>query len=287
MRIDPSIVPGLLLLAAELLVLATVGFVVVRVALGQTDDRLALAQGLAVGLALWGVIVNVAIYAIPGLAGALVAWVVTLAIGAGLAWRAPHAIRPQVRVVAGFAVVALALFLIMLAGRQILLRPDEAIHHGLIATIRAGGPHPPELPWNPGLAAPYHYGIDLLIGLLTPPVGPDPAFVTELLDAYIWMSYALIVGTLLLRRGSWTVALVLAPLLLAVGTNTYQFTSSGVLQVPVPAGLPAPGLRASLADIFVGGGRWQHGVASEHSAAVLRAWVCAGLGGAGTSRGPH
>ena len=211
-------------------------------------------RGLAVGLALWGVIVNVAIYAIPGLAGALVAWVVTLAIGAGLAWRAPHAIRPQVRVVAGFAVVALALFLIMLAGRQILLKSDVAIHHGLIATIRAGGPHPPELPWNPGLAAPYHYGLDLLIGLLTPPVGPDPAFVAELLEAYIWMSYALIVGTLLLRRGSWTVALILAPLLLAVGTNTGQFTSSGVLQVPVPTGLPAPGLRASLADIFVGGG---------------------------------
>ena len=72
MSIDPSIVPGLVLLAAELLVLAAVGFVVVRVALGQTDDRLALAQGLAVGLALWGVIVNVVIYAIPGLAGALV-----------------------------------------------------------------------------------------------------------------------------------------------------------------------------------------------------------------------
>ena len=129
MSIDPSIVPGLVLLAAELLVLAAVGFVVVRVALGQTDDRLALAQGLAVGLALWGVIVNVVIYAIPGLAGALVAWVVTLAIGAGLAWRAPHAIRPQVRVVAGFAVVALALFLIVLAGRQLGAGRDPNIHY--------------------------------------------------------------------------------------------------------------------------------------------------------------
>ena len=86
---------------------------------------------------------------------------------------------------------------------------------------------------------------------------------TELLDAYIWMSYALIVGTLLLRRGSWLVALVLAPLLLSVGTQTLLFTSPGVLQVPVPAGLPAPGLRASLADIYVEGIGRGHGVASD------------------------
>ena len=46
MPVDPSVIPGLVLLAAELVVLAAVGFVVVRVALGQTDDRMALAQGL-------------------------------------------------------------------------------------------------------------------------------------------------------------------------------------------------------------------------------------------------
>ena len=251
MTIDPSIVPGLLLLAAEILVLAVIGFIVARVALRQTDDRMALAQGLVVGLALWGLIVNLVLYAVPGMAGALVGWVVMLAIGAGLAWRARRPIRPRLRVVAGFAVVALVLFPIVLAGRQLLSSPDTAIHHGLIATIRAGGPHPPELPWNPGLAAPYHYGIDLLIGLLTPPVGPDPAFVTELVDAYIWVSFALIVGALLLRRGPWMVAL--ASLLLAVGTQTLLFTSPGVLQVPVPAGIPAPGLRASLTAIYVEG----------------------------------
>ena len=253
MIVDLSIVPGLLLLAAELVVLAAVGFVVVRVALGQTDDRMALAQGLVVGLALWGLIVNFAAYAIPGLAGALVGWVAILAIGTGLAWRAPQPLRPRPREVAGLAVVALALLVIALAGRQLLPNPDPAIHHGLIATMRAGGPHPPGLPWHPGLAVPYHYGIDLLIGLLTPPVGPDPAFVTELLGAYLWMSYVLIVGTLLLRRGSWLAVATLAPLLLAVGTQTFLFVSPGVLQVPVPAGIPAPGLRASLATVFVDG----------------------------------
>ena len=253
MLIDPTVVPGLLLLAAELAVLAAVGFLVVRVALGQTDDLLAMAQGLVVGIGLWGLMVNLAMFVLPGMAGATAGWIATLAIGAALAWRAPHRIRARRRAVAGFAVVALALFIIFLAGRQFVSNPDAAIHHGLIATMRAGGPHPPELPWHPGLAAPYHYGFDLLVGLLTPPFGPDPAFVTELLGAYVWMSYALVVGTLLLRGGSWAAVAILAPLLLAVGTQSLLFASPGVVQVPVPAGVPEPGLRASLGTVFVDG----------------------------------
>ena len=58
MIVDPAIVPGLLLLAAELAALAAVGYVVVRVALRQADARAALAQGLVVGPALWGLIVE-------------------------------------------------------------------------------------------------------------------------------------------------------------------------------------------------------------------------------------
>ncbi len=253
MHVDPSVIPGLLLLAAELLALAAVGFVVVRVALGQADDLMALAQGLVVGLALWGLITNFIVFLLPGLAGALAAWVIVLAIGAGVAWRRPQRIRPKPRVLAGFAIAVLVLFWIALAGRQLLPNPDPYIHHGFIAAIRAGGPHPPELPWNPGMPVPYHYGVDLLIALLTPPVGPDPAFVTELLGAYIWMSYALIVGTLLLRRGSWIAVATLAPLLLAAGTQTLLFASPGVLQVPIPAGIPEPGLRASLGSVYVDG----------------------------------
>lgn len=64
-------ISGLLLLAAELAALAAVGYVVVRLALRQTDDRVVLAQGQVDGLALWGVIVNFVMYAVPGLA---VAW---------------------------------------------------------------------------------------------------------------------------------------------------------------------------------------------------------------------
>ena len=49
MIVDPAVIPGLLILAAELAALAAVGYVVVRVALRQSDDRVALAQGLVVG----------------------------------------------------------------------------------------------------------------------------------------------------------------------------------------------------------------------------------------------
>jgi len=70
--VDPAIVPGLLLLAAKLAALAAVGYVVVRAALRQSDERMALAQGLVVGPALWGLTTNFVLYAVPGLAGAAV-----------------------------------------------------------------------------------------------------------------------------------------------------------------------------------------------------------------------
>ena len=88
MTVDPAVVPGLLLLALELLALAAVGYVAARVALRQSDDRLALAQGLVIGLALWGLIVNFAMHLLPGLAGALAGWITVFGLGAGLAWHA-------------------------------------------------------------------------------------------------------------------------------------------------------------------------------------------------------
>ena len=66
MTIDGAVVPGLLFLLAELTALAAVGYVIVRAALRETDDRVALAQGLVVGPAIWGVVVNLVMYAIPG-----------------------------------------------------------------------------------------------------------------------------------------------------------------------------------------------------------------------------
>ena len=250
MIVDATVIPGLLILAAELVALAAVGYVVVRVALRQADDRVALAQGLVVGLALWGLIVNFVMYAVPGLAGAAVGWGVTLTLGAVLAWRAPDPIRPPPRMVAGFAVAVLALLWAGLASRQLMGVPDPEIHLGLAATIRAGG-FPPELPWNPGTVVRYHYATSLLVGVLAPPIGPDSAFVSELLGAYAWMSFVLIVITALLQRASLMAVLVAAPLLVANGLWTWTSPAEGViLQVPIPAGLPEAGLGASLSDIY-------------------------------------
>ena len=251
MTVDPAVIPGLLLLLAELAALAAVGFVVVRVALRQTDDRMALAQGLVVGPALWGLIVNFVLYVVPGMAGAAVGWGITLTVGALLAWCARDSIRLRLRLALGFAGAFLVLSWLALASRQLLGIPDAAIHLGIARMLREGG-FPPELPWNPGMAAPYHYGQDLLIGLLTPPVGPDLAFVTELLGAYAWTSFALVVVTALLRRASGFAVLVTVPLLLTAGALTLEFRlPPHILQLPVPEGIPTAGIRASLTDIYL------------------------------------
>ncbi len=253
MRVDPAVVPGLLLLAAELCALAAVGFVIVRTALRQNDDAMALAQGLVVGPALWGLLVNFVMYAVPGRAGAAVGWAVMLALGAALAWRARRSrtrLLPQPRVAAGFAAAALALFWIALAARQQLLTPDSHIHFGLTASIRAGT-FPPELPWTPGQPAFYHHGVDLLLGVLTPPFGPDMAFTMELLSAYVWTGLVLAAATALLRLGGWPAALIASPLLLTFGAWTLVFvTPPPVVQAPVPTGLPSAGLRASLLELY-------------------------------------
>ena len=249
MTVDPTVLPGLLLLAAELVALAAVGYVVVRVALRQDDERMALAQGLVVGLALWGLITNFVLYAVPGLAGAAVGWGIVLILGAVLAWRAPRAIRPTPRVAAGFAVAVLALLWVALASRQLIWIPDPHTHLGLAASIRAGG-FPPELFFNPGVPAPYNHGVPLLIGLLAPSVGPDLAFVTELIGPYAWTSFVLIVTTALVRRAPPIAVLVAVPLLLSSGLWTFSNFAAGVLQLPIPSGPPAPELGASLSDIY-------------------------------------
>ena len=250
MTSDPAVVPGLLLLAAELLALAAVGYVVARVALRQTDDRLALAQGLVIGPALWGLIVNFLLHLFPGMAGALAGWIVVLALGAGLIWRTRQDLSVPRRTLAGFGLAGAAVFWIALASRQLLIIPDEILHTMIPATIRAGG-WPPTLGWNPDLDLAYHHGIDLLVGLLTPPSGPDLAFTTELLGAYAWTALILLTAALLMRRGSWVSTSTLMPLLLAPGAWTLVFGEQPtVLHIPLLTDVPSAGLRAALMDVY-------------------------------------
>ena len=285
MTVDAGVVPGLLLLAAEFLALAAVGFVVARVALRQTDDRLALAQGLVIGLALWGLIVNFAMHLLPGLAGALAGWIVVLALGAGLAWRARQDLHVPARTLAGFGLAGAAIFWVALASRQLLIIPDEAIHSTLSATIRAGG-WPPKLSWNPDLDLAYHHGVDLLIGLLTPPIGPDLAFTTELcwricLDqpgpGYGHAPHS--------THGSWVSTLVLvSPLLLAAGAWTLVFGEQPtILQVPVPPACPGRPARSANATCIGRGGTalvlGTTGGASKHLEAAILTCLPAGIGG--------
>ena len=104
-----------------------------RTALRETDDRVALAQGLVVGPAIWGVVVNLVMYALPGRAGAVAGWIFVLALAAVLTWRAHAPIRPRLRAAAGFAAAAFALFAVALASRQMLGIDDTAIRLGLPA----------------------------------------------------------------------------------------------------------------------------------------------------------
>ena len=250
MTVDPAVVPGLLLLALELLALAAVGYVVARVALRQSDDRMALAQGLVIGLALWGLLVNFVLHLLPGYAAALGSWVIVLVIGVGLAWRTRQVLRLPPRTLVGFAVTALVLFWVALASRQTVSIPDDDIHLGPAALVQAGG-WPPVAPWTPDQPLIYHYGLDLLIGLLAPPFGPNLAFVTEILSAYVWTGFILVVATILLRNGGRVSVVVLTPLLLVQGAWTHvNIEAPAILQIPLPAGPPADGLRASLSDIY-------------------------------------
>ena len=244
MTVDPLVVPGLLLLALELLALASVGYLVARVALRQRAEGMALAQGLVIGPALWGLIVSFVLHLLPGMAGALAGWIIVVALGAGLAWRAPQALRS----IAGFGLAGTAIFWVALAGRQLFTIPDPEINLGLAAAFRAGV-WPPVLPWNPWMPVYYHFGVDLLVGLLAPPFGPDLGLVMEILGAYAWTALVLVAATLLWRYG-WIGVLVL-PLLLTAGASALiGYTPDNILQMPVPTGIPEAGLRTSFADIY-------------------------------------
>ena len=194
-------------------------------------------------------IVNFVLHVLPGLAGALAGWIVILALGAGLAWRGRPSLPIPPRSLAGFSLAGTAIFWIALASRQLLIIPDHILHTMIPATIRAGG-WPPTLGWSPDLDLAYHHGIDLLVGLLAPPIGPDMGLATEVVGAYVWTGFALVVATLFRRDGRVSL-LVLSPLLLTAGAWTLiGYIPANILQIPLPIGFPEAGIRASLEGIY-------------------------------------
>ncbi len=250
MTVNPTVLPGLGLLSLELVALAAFGYIVARIALRQSDDLVALAQGMVIGPALWGLTLNFVLHALPGFAGAAVVWIAMLAIAGGLAVRFPASMRVPPRTVAGFAAVTLVLWWVVLAARQMLAIPDDINHLTLAAQFRAGG-WPPAFAWNPGVPAAYHHGLDLLVGLLAPPFGPDLAFTTEVVGAWIWVSLALLLGSMLHAIGGWLSATLLTPLLLSNGIWTLVLDEPpGIVQMPVWTGLPSAGIRSTLAEVF-------------------------------------
>ena len=263
MTVDPSVIPGLLFLLAELVALAAIGYVIVRVALRETDDRVALAQGLVVGLAIWGVVVNLVMYALPGLPGAVAGWIFVLALAAVLTWRAREPIRPRLRIAAGFALAALAVFWIALASRQTWIpsytgspgavRLDPRRRISTRAVLESGRARPLPLRRRyvsraagaadrarPGL----HDGVDGRLCLDEPRPGgghSPPA-----------------------ARLPHCAVLAIAPLMLtAAAWGLWNGEPASVVEAPVATvDPPAAGLRASLADVY-----WRAG--ESHYLSVL------------------
>ncbi len=266
MTVDPTVLPGLLLLAAELLALAVVGFIVARVALGQTDNRMALAQGLVIGPALWGLLVNFLLHPLPGRSGALAGWLLLGVLSLFLVRGRYSSLRDSWRTYAGFAAAALTTFGVALAARQTLIVTDAHLRLGLAAPIQAGV-WPPVMPWSPWQPIPYHYGTELLVAMLAPPAGPDLAFTAEVLDAYSWTSLALLVGTWVLKRGSWVGVFVVAPLLFTAGAWTPLLdTAPALIQVPAIADVPGAGFRASVTGIYWPSMEWPWDWPEPHAA---------------------
>lgn len=247
MTVDPAVLPGLLLLTLELLALTVLGYVVARTALRQSDGLMALAQGMVIGPALFGLAANFVLHVLPGPFGAVAGWLVVLGVTGVLARRCARSLPVSVRSLAGISAAVLTLVWIGLAGWQAQTGRPDAIHLGLSAQIHAGG-WPPTLPWNPWEPVSYHYGVDLLIALLALPPGPELSLTTDVFGAFVWSGFALNVGAVLRKSGGWLPALVLTPLLFTAGAWTLILWHQppSVFQIPVPAGFPQAGLRAAL-----------------------------------------
>ena len=175
--IDAARLPGLCLLAIELGALAGLGYTVIRVLLGQRCGYLAAAQGLVVGLVLWGALLNALFYLVPGFNAVILTWLCVGILTIILVRKGRVRPYPRFLAAATFATVVFAVFWVALSARQLLWVPDIGAHIPLTASMMVGN-FPPTFPWNPSEPSFYHYGPDLLIGGLEAGTGLGYVIVT-------------------------------------------------------------------------------------------------------------
>ena len=237
---------------AQLLILSAAGTGIIRSVWPHLAPDVARAAGLLTGPALFGAVTAFGMYLTPGAVGIAIGWAVVLALAVGVARRhrlPPKTLLPGWR----FGVLWLAVFVIALAARQQYWIPDAMVHTPLSASLMAGA-FPPRFPWTPDVPAIYHFLPELAIGALNVGFGPGLALTTEILGAFVAAALAVLVVAAAADLGAsrLTMALVL-PLLLSPGLWTLVVFSDrpAAVQVPIPVGVPAAGLRAALESLYV------------------------------------
>ena len=98
-----------------------------------------------------------------------------------------------------------------------------------------------------------------------------PLPISEIIGAFAWTGFVLIVVTSLAKRGGWIGVLALAPLMLTAGAWTLVIFTDvpSVLKAVAPSGLPSAGLRASIAEVYLPTAVWPWEVKTEASPANI------------------
>lgn len=234
----------------QLLLLAAVGTGIIRTVWPRIAPNIAWSAGLVAGPALFAAVTALGMYAFPGVPGVVVGWVVSLVLAAVVTRQlALRTLRPGWQV----AVVWLAVFVVALAARQQYWIPDAIVHTPLSASLMAGD-FPPRFPWTPDLPAIYHFLPELAIGALNVGFGPGLVLTTEIVGAFVAAGLAVLVMAVAADLGAsrLTMAVVL-PLLLSPGLWTLVLAGDrpAAVQVAIPVGAPAAGLRAALGSLYV------------------------------------
>ena len=234
----------------QLLLLGAAGAGVIRTVWPRIAPNIAWSAALLVGPALFAAVTALGMYAFPGTPGVVVGWVVSLVLAAVATRRLPlRTLWPGWQI----AGLWLAVFIVALAARQQYWIPDALVHTPLSASLMAGA-FPPRFPWTPDLPAIYHFLPELAVGALNVGIGPGLVLTTEILGAFVAAGLAVLVMAVARDLGASRLAMaVVLPLLLSPGLWTLVLAGDrpAAVQVAVPVGAPAAGLRAALASLYV------------------------------------